>query len=118
MSYSITTNVILTFSDQFVSDVMTTAVEEGMDYWADFDVIVRDTNRNVVAFAGEALGDSDMFFDIKGEDIVHAFGLIVSDERYDIELRQAILEQDAGMIDVDYADIIVQVAAFGEIVYG
>ena len=52
MSYSITTNVILTFSDQFVSDVMTTAVEEGMDYWADFDVIVRDTNRNVVAFAG------------------------------------------------------------------
>ena len=55
-------------------------------------------------------------------DIAHATAAIWNGQHGDGEIRRyiadAITDHDAGCIDADAADAIVQVAAFGEIIYG
>lgn len=112
--------------DDFVMDVLTVAYEGGIDYWARCKAI-RDGDGRV-----KALYD---FVDAEGSGDVYHSGVIapmhiwsvlngIANGQYDFssKVREWILQdlrdKEVTMIDVEAADVIVQLAVFGEIVYG
>lgn len=129
--------VTLDVKDQFLRDVLCTAVEGGSNYWAHF--------RSVKRFKGEyglewevvtvyEVGDSDASHTAK-----HVVGLpelregvrrVIMGDMTDkashanchpsngATLLQAVVTDDAGNVDADLADLVLQAACFGHIVYG
>lgn len=107
---------------QFLEDIMVTAIEGGINYWA--KVTTGDLPEGYVWIreredSGEPLGRIP-FSLLDLELGITRVGL--SDFQVGTDLRSWILtgsaENDAGDIDVDAADVIVQAAIFGEIIYG
>ena len=117
-----------TISDQDVIDLMVTAIEGGINYWCP-SIQVQSGTSNMECFS-ERVGD-----------IINKGGTILladdEDETHDLEsytwheltadkLRigfQKYLERkgssvDPGDWDVEVADVIIQLAIFGKIVYG
>lgn len=108
---------------QFLADVLTTAVEGGTGYWA-----------AIGGYKFEPASEAQAFFHIEDEPdrqpefvgldaIAKGIGRVLDPEfkvRADIREQVALgsRENDAGEIDADGADVIVQAAIFGEIVYG
>lgn len=119
---------------EFLSDVLTTAVEGGINYWAQVSgyrwncppaergvtvhdvvgddippegrrVTLDDIARAVNAIAKAPLSDPEPV----------ALGL---HRQYRRQVVEASRENDAGDIDAGLADAIVQVAVFGEVIYG
>lgn len=108
---------------QFYIDVMTTAVEGGINYWA-----VTKSNRNldddVLSFqAKDAENEEALWLYCNADSVRDAINAIIF-EKVDVGIycREAITEAfttlDAGEIDAELADVIVQVALFNEVVYG
>ena len=107
---------------QFLEDVMTTAIEGGINYWAQVSKV--DAPKGYVWIreredSGEPLGR--MPFSVLDIELgITRVGM--SDFQVGKDIRGWILtgsaENDAGDIDVDAADVIVQAAIFEEIVYG
>jgi hypothetical protein len=131
-SKSITINIELT--DQFCSDIMCTALEGGIGYWAQADKIVQsdeeDCMLHYVSCKLAALNDDETDFDWSNpytldfnairrgvERVLHPDFSVRSDIRGWI-LADLCDQERGGMIDSEAADVIVQAALFGEIVYG
>lgn len=108
------------YSNQDCKDILTTAVESGTDYWAYSADVQRDTTTHAV--------DRVTFVDATDE---AAFLPVTVRWGQVLPAMQAVLDQypktraaaqirtnDPGMIDAEGADVIAQVAAFGEIVFG
>ncbi len=104
-------------------DVMLTALEGGIGYWADVRNVIRDA------------ADYPLSYDVRPYDGVACTSWItINPSKIDVAVRRimegglvnrAIMEQFVGWPDenvIDYdvigADCAVQVAAFGEIIYG
>lgn len=109
---------------QLVSDILETAVAGGIDYWLSRITVARnkqlDQIENILVKPDER--DSD-FKLIDHPTAVYAIqrlleGEVEVSETIKQSIYQAVVENDASYIDADGADVIVQVAAFGEIVYG
>lgn len=113
-------------SKEFLNDVMTTALEGGINYWAS---ITETKTENV---EGDTVYLSATVVDAEDEDaeehtvtlekLVEAIQKIVQPEfdlRQDIKksIISGVLKQDAGYIDAEGADVIFQVAAMGSIVF-
>lgn len=113
----------------FLADVVITAVEGGIGYWArtrnyrwdEGDDAAGQAYATVEVFdADGALADWKL---VNADTVAHGIGKI-RDANFKInpDLRALILgadaENDAGNIDADAADVIVQAGLFGEIVYG
>lgn len=127
--------VKFTLSDQLLRDVLCTALEGGIGYWAeasDIETVEVEVNGSPMQeYVGCTLTDCEGTDD-EGNDWTHKVTLdtvaegirrIMAREaraRRDIEdaIRAAVADADAGTIDADAADVIMQVALFGEIVYG
>lgn len=137
-----TISIPVEVSDEFLADVITCAMEGGIGYWSvashyqyisdagevcvhagtrssgdrdDTYAVVREIDDD-----GEATGDPHT---IDSETIVKGLGLITGPEfRMGAKQRGGILAavstHDAGMIDSDDADVIVQAGLFGKVVYG
>lgn len=128
--------------EEFLADIISTAIEGGIGYWAetrhyqwvnngvpqlvvikagyDPDLKFEDTRAVIVDFEGENPNtEREITIDVIARGIAK-----IKDPKFRINktLRGTILaadvENDAGEIDVEGADVIVQAALFGEIVYG
>jgi hypothetical protein len=123
-------------SPQFLSDILVTAVEGGINYWARVAEPVfapHPDNRHNRLLVAVKVTDVDggrdfqrldltlkeihqgiaSLFDVNSDTAYAARPDIVESVRLAVETGQ-----DAGEIDAEGADVIVQVALFGEVVYG
>lgn len=137
-------------SDQFLADVLTTAVESGghaLWYWEGFSMIDlrragADPGAQVVAdqvldhlsvyrieFACEHIARDDVDkngqgeYQIDLEDVAKGIqwildGTVPVAQRLVDYIRRGVAEADTGDIDAEAADVIVQAAAFKELVFG
>jgi len=124
---------------EFLSDVITTAFEGGIGYWAQAGeykwwspTLDGGTAEHLYgqpnAYGVIWDGDSELWYTIDVDKVASAIKRIVDRDVPDSEVhlaegyrdlvRIADAENDAGEIDADAADWIVQVACFGEVVYG
>ena len=124
---------------EFLGDIVTTAVEGGTGYWAQVSQYQYVLDGEVKVYTGDRVGDdtravlhemNDAEDGYKAEGLVldldavaKGIGLIKRGEvGVGSAIKQTILladaENDAGYIDADGADVIVQAGLLGEIVYG
>jgi hypothetical protein len=112
---------------QFLLDVMCTAIEGGITGWARARDIERTASEgDYLSFKVRDAEDStDPWHDITPEKIEEAIAKI-GDPSCDVkaaadyrdQITAAYADLDAGNIDGELADIIVQVAAYGEVIFG
>jgi hypothetical protein len=125
---------------EFLGDILTTAVEGGTGYWAQVSQYQWvDSDGSVRVHSGPRTGegaravlhrlnddesgyvDEGLVIDIDviaaGLAKIAAPGFSIN-EKLRQEIAYANRHNDAGEIDADHADVIVQAALFGEIVYG
>lgn len=113
-----------TEEQQFLYDVMTIAVEGGINDWAAIRNVKRDEELNVLQF--DCRDSEDKTAHWEGIDADRVKTAILHIIAWNVEIRnttrQLIVEswneKDAGILDADDCDCIIQVAAFGEIVFG
>ena len=122
-------------SQEVCEDILCTAFEGGINYWAEDIAPTREKRDGDLgwAYTGGRVGYDDGDGELRGKDITCekvAHGIatimqagieegkrIVRPSTYQYIL-EALVSGDTGMIDADIADTIVQVALFGEVVYG
>lgn len=115
MAYVIKVEQVL--SETFIDDVVTTAVEGGINYWATEIHRVDD----VISFAVDDTpgdGRKTVTHRMVAEAIQNILSEDMAGSYLTEQVREAVLTHDAGHIDAEGADVIVQVAALGEVVYG
>jgi hypothetical protein len=110
----------------FLCGIITTAVEGGINYWShvsdyqwEWDTAMNFTSASVTVHEDES--DDEFVIDI--DKVASAIGKLVAGN---VQVRNSLLatlkeanrENEGGEIDADLADIIIQVACFGEIIYG
>lgn len=121
--------VSLTVSDQFLRDVLCTAIEGGSNYWAIFrskDIIEGEYTHEYTAATVCGTGETRDDFKPKRIGLPELReGVRVMLERgkcapsYRETLLRAVIEDDAGNCDADLSDLILQSAMFdGDVVYG
>lgn len=101
----------------FLSDVLVTAVEGGVNYWADVKGYTKD---NVTVFVYDNM-DHYTF-----TPATISLGIDIIKSNKDFKVNDTILgdilvgdhRMDESYIDSSAADVIVQAAMFGEIIYG
>lgn len=118
MTHTLQVRTTIKLDDQFLRDILTTAVEGGINYWAAFTAVERNEDLDVIGFEGCDIEDDETRFSCVLSDVVTGLGKVTSGEFEHAELLGYVLEQDACMIDADFADTIIQLGLFGEIVYG
>lgn len=114
---------------EFYDDVLITAVEGGIGYWAiaknykwsDDGPTTVDVAEQNDSYEESEWGD---WVHVDREALVRAFSVLRSDKELALSasIRERILrawrDADAGEIDSDDADIVVQVAVLGDVIYG
>ncbi len=120
-------------TDENAQDIIDTASYGGITYWAgqptqaEFDALPEDKTWTIVD--AEGAEDERQAFYLNADDIREAYSRLLDIEQpyvnrtihgYIIDsYRDRDLDGiDCGHIDADAADVIVQLACFGEIVYG
>lgn len=114
--------------EQYLADIITAAVEGGTNYWASclrykwVDLPPAEVHAVLMDIDAAEARDEDKIH-VNVDSIAKGIGLILKPEfsvRADVKqtLAEANRENDASDIDAEIADIIVQAAAFGRIVYG
>lgn len=106
-------------SDEAITDIIDGAEEGGIGYWARDSH--NDTNARTFSFTDI---EDDKQYTITYEQIASAIGLIATDQ---VELNSMIRDaivldlanyDDPFRMDAECYDVIIQVATFGELVYG
>ena len=123
-------------SEQLARDVMTTAVEGGINYWAEFRCVDRvdaegsPNHLDIISFhvrpAEESFGKGDvreLWQEVTVEKVLEAMRTITTNDKLvnssiQSDIILGLLHNDACHIDAEGADCIVQVACFGELVFG
>ena len=112
---------------EFCSDVLIIASEGGLNYWAERVRVTDDADdqlRESISFIRE---DDESYpaerFTVNHEDVVRGIQKLLNGEVHvNAAIREyihrGVITNDAGNIDSDAADCIVQAAAFGDVVYG
>lgn len=110
-------------SDQFAADVICTAVEGGINYWAvvlkwdgEGSALVEDHDKKTgPEVAWPVTINKDLIQ--KGIDLLSEGKITLNTDTLGSILVGATMD-DAGDVDAEAADAIVQAAIFGDIVYG
>lgn len=113
-------------SDRLCADIMSTAIEGGIGYWAEATEIKRAASGNwdyAEYTLIDAEGDEDWQHVVNFNAVRRGIALLLAPEgrctgSIKSAVSAAIRDDDGGMIDADGADAIIQFACFGEIVYG
>lgn len=125
MTLNRTIPLSLPVKEQFLKDVLTTAVEGGINYWAACSEIVRAEDLSVVQVELTPAEGPDDFKKATvtidtvalGIQRVLSYGFKVSPGIVK-DIMEALHTDDAGCIDAMDADVIIQAGLLGEIVYG
>ena len=114
-------------TDENINDILVTAIEGGINYWCG-KVEVKGNDYKGAKYASDAVsaGAVIILHDAEGiEDSVEIdkVKIVEAVERYIQENGTGIVdldsgEIDCGQVDAEVADVIIQLAAFGEVVYG
>jgi len=117
-------------SDEFLRDVATAAVEGGIGYWSRVDRYKwREADGTEMPFPEIVLVETSEYDEdvailhltkehiVKGISRIVGGGVEINSEMA-ATLSMAVRDDDAGMVDSELADCIVQVGLFDEIVYG
>jgi hypothetical protein len=121
-------NFNLDVSDEFLHDIFITANESGYsDYWA-ITGLIRYNRLHVAEYGDsvEMVSEKTITFPMLRQGIKRVLTRQMNNpapyanihSRYSGRLLAALLEQDSGQVDGELADIILQAAYFGHIVYG
>lgn len=111
----------------FYDDVLTTAVEGGINYWAECRGYRWSDDGPTTADVRDAGYEDDgpgEWKHLTRASMVEAFSVLRSDKplalhsSYRERINQAWRAADAGDIDTTDADIVVQVAVLGDVIYG
>tara|TARA_R100001244_G_scaffold94487_1_gene70944 strand:- start:382 stop:1020 length:639 start_codon:yes stop_codon:yes gene_type:complete len=113
---------------QFIDDVLTAAVEGGINYWAEVHKISSEDNgsscyKEVVVFDNESDDDDRELLSITPEVAAKGISLILGckvtiSRSIRASISDAVFSNDCGHIDAEGADCIVQAGLFDTIVYG
>ena len=123
---TVTVTQTVEVSREFLNDVMVTALEGGINYWAAITGTkteqVEDTEMYASATVVDAEDENAEEFTVTPDKLLEAIQKVIQsdfDLRQDIKksIISGVLEQDAGYIDAEGADVIFQVAAMGSIVF-
>ncbi len=116
----INVNVTITFTREFLADILCTAVEGGINYWAAISGVQRNENLGVVCCSvKDAEDDEDEWHDVSTDTIIKGIELYLSNnDNMTRRLYQELLSGNSADYDVDDADLLVQLGLFGNIVYG
>lgn len=112
-------NITVNLSDEFCSSVLIIAYQGGINYWATPFRTVADDTESV-----EVRPDGENWHKISRETIVDGVKRAFETEGLDLHqsnadrIRVAALRNDAGMVDAEVADWIVQIGIFGKVIYG
>lgn len=133
---SIALNIALSVSAQFLRDVLCTAVEGGSNYWATFQTLETFAGKHCPEYQKVRIHETE---DVDGEATPITVDLaflaegvrrmvardFTSDKSHAMpysksagEVLIAVVNDDAGNVDADLADLILQCACFGHIIYG
>ena len=110
---------------EFLQDIMTTAVEGGIDYWAALRTLAFDMDGGIVRFDVRDCEDMTANWELIDCDRVNnaVNRILGGDVKIADAARTSVREavddpENAGCyIDADIADSIIQIAAYGEIVF-
>lgn len=113
-------------SSSFIDGIFATAIEGGINYWCVSAHTTENEKGEIVSavFAEDEPQDENKpTFTVTSEGILEALKKLCERTvkvRSDIhdDVMRAIMEDDAGQIDSDLADTIIQIACFNELVYG
>lgn len=118
---AIVTPIVVHWPTRDLHDVMTTALEGGIRYWAEVRNVVRDVELNPISFEVRANDDaapSNKWRVIDAGGIALAIAFVISGH---VRVGRPVVGQivtDKGGADAECADVLVQIAAFGKLVYG
>lgn len=112
--YTLTFTSTLNIDEQFILDIID-AAGYGIDYWAETAEIDEAAKTYTVAEWDPNGPAEDGKYTLTFQSIVESIQALAPD--WD-PIRRAVVEEDAGEIDSAMADIIIQQACFGEIIYG
>jgi hypothetical protein len=136
--YMTTINIKLELKDQFLRDVLATAVWYGSSYWAGYEnpVLHKWEGQGIADYQSITVNDlgddeeSKAKYEITlakvAEGIERLIGRNFNSEEshaqchvsYSAAMLRAVALGDAGNVDAELADIVLQLACFGHIVYG
>jgi len=124
-------NISVDITEKLASDILMTAFDShygSSNYWASLVSIDNNGASDILDEIWYSVkftepDEPDTNYVVDGNKIVSAISKILNNEveaaPYIVEyLQQAVANDDAGYADGDVADVIVQVASMGEIVYG
>jgi hypothetical protein len=128
---TITVNVPVKLTEEMMGDIMCTALEGGIGYWCAADDIVRKEREgghffDYASFMATPAEEDDEFLPQVVTYATIAQGvqrILACDPKPHVNSTiyaavGSITQGDAGGIDADAADAIIQVGLFGELVYG
>lgn len=118
---------------RFAADVLITAVEGGSNYWAnckilelygdrfDFNTVYRRVK--VTEWASSQVDEPPISKEVTPQLMWETICRIINvpdvlDKSWAVELVKAVVNDDAGMIDANFADNILQIAVLDELIYG
>lgn len=104
-------------NDTRLSDIFTTAIEGGINYWAEVREYKWDV-MPVTTFHAQIVELDDGATPLTIDITTITKGLSLYAERYGLGLLQGVVDEDDGDFDAGDADVIVQLGLFGEVVYG
>lgn len=106
-------------SEQRVLDILTTAREGGIDYWADTRHTKRNEQHDVISFeCVDNEDDAAEWVEVNSDTIVKGITLLLNgNKEHHTSLRCELLKGEDGDYDAGGADVIVQYGLFGELVF-
>jgi hypothetical protein len=114
-------------SDQLASDIMTTAAEGGSNYWAHFEAIANREGDYGAEWAAVIVTDTEDHDETEyradlntiraGLRRIMTEGELCGQHICDA-VAAAVTSNDAGNLDADAADVVLQIGLFGRIIYG
>lgn len=121
MKLKITREIEITDAD--IEDIMASALEDGVDYWCKYVTRPDNPSANADYFSDELTkGTGELTFSVgkksyklTKENFLTGLAKYLENPRYECFYEDGI---DPGNIDATCADMIVQYALFGELVYG
>ena len=122
--YDIKIEVTLKLTEDNIDDILVTAFEGGINYWADSVEFVGEplgeyASRHLARGGNLRVHDSEenIWHDLKFEDFCRGFRTWL-ESGGDIYGAISTVNIDTGEIDADCADAIIQYSIFGDVIYG